>query len=97
MVPPVIRPAAPLQRDTVVVTKISWQKAGQVTEPGRYMLRFGWLTVTAEDLAVWKQFPDALFTLVEIPGEAKASEGFRSGEFRLGTFELPVGSRPSEP
>jgi hypothetical protein len=96
MVPPVVQPAGPSQRNTVVVTKISWQKAGQVTEPGRYMLRFGWLTVTAEDLAVWKQFPDAVFTLVETSGDAKASEGFQSGEFRLGTFELPVAPRPSE-
>jgi hypothetical protein len=61
------------------------------------MLRFGWLTVTAEDLAVWKQFPDAMFTLVEISGGSKASEEFHSGEFRLGTFELPAGSRPDEP
>jgi hypothetical protein len=61
------------------------------------MLRFGWLTVTAEDLAVWKQFPDAMFTLVEISGDAKAPEEFHSGEFRLGTFELPGGSHSEEP
>jgi hypothetical protein len=28
------------------------------------MFKFGWLTVTAEDLAIWKQFPTAAFTLV---------------------------------
>ncbi len=26
-----------------MVTKITWQKAGLVTEPGQYMFRFGWL------------------------------------------------------
>ena len=34
-----------------MVNKVTWQKAGRVTEPGRYMFRYGWLTVTAEDLA----------------------------------------------
>jgi hypothetical protein len=32
------------------------------TEPGRHMFKFGWLTVTAEDLAIWKQYPNAAFT-----------------------------------
>ena len=36
------------------INKITWQKAGRVTEPGRYMLKFGWLTVTADDLAIWR-------------------------------------------
>ena len=35
----------------MVANKITWQQAGHVTEPGRYMFRFGWLTVTAEDFA----------------------------------------------
>ena len=33
------------------INKITWQKAGRVTEPGRYMFTFGWLIVTADDLA----------------------------------------------
>lgn len=83
-----------------MVTKITWQKAGGITEPGRYMFTFGWLTVTAEDLAIWKQFPDAIFTLVENPhgtddpDECHAEE-FRPEEFHLGTFELP--QHPSAP
>jgi hypothetical protein len=68
-----------------VVTKITWQKAGRVSEPGRYMFRFGWLTVATEDLAVWEQFPDATFTLVKLPGQPDGSE-----EFHLGAFELPA-------
>jgi len=50
-----------------MVNKITWQRAGGITEPGRYMFTFGWLTVTPDDLAIWKQFPDASFTLVEPP------------------------------
>jgi hypothetical protein len=70
-----------------VVNKITWQKAGRVTEPGRYMFTFGWLTVTAEDLAVWEQFPHAAFTLVQTatkPPEAEAGDEFRLGAFDLG-------------
>jgi hypothetical protein len=36
---------------------------GRLAEPGRYMFTFGWLTITAEDLAVWEKFPNAAFTL----------------------------------
>ena len=49
------------------------------------MFRYGWLTVTAEDLAVWQQFPDAAFTLVNLPSDPDAPE-----EFHLGAFEIPT-------
>ena len=68
----------------VTLNKVTWQRAGRVTEPGRYMLRFGWLTVTAADLAIWQQYPEAAFTLVNLPTEPNAPE-----EFHLGAFELP--------
>jgi hypothetical protein len=47
------------------------------------MFKFGWLTVTADDLAVWKLYPNAAFTLMT---RATADDG--KDEFRLGTFEL---------
>ena len=79
-----------------MVNKISWQKAGRITEPGRYMFTFGWLTVTADDLAIWQRHPDALFTLVELPPPAQraSDEGDEddeqeTSEYHLGTFELP--------
>ena len=46
------------------------------------MFTFGWLTIAAEDLAVWRQFPDAAFTMV------KTAETDVGEEFRLGAFEL---------
>ena len=67
----------------VALQKVTWQQVGRVTEPGRYMFRFGWLTVTAEDLAVWQQLPNAAFTLV---ATATTAEG--GDEFRLGAFDL---------
>jgi hypothetical protein len=83
-----------------LVNKINWQKIGRVAEPGRYMFAFGWLTVTAEDLAIWEQYPDATFTLVTAPSAGQAHgngqtldlhEELRE-EFHLGAFELPAGS-----
>jgi hypothetical protein len=67
------------------VNKVSWQQVGHVTAPGRYMFRFGWLTVAAEDLAVWQQFPDAMFALVKT---ASATATDANEEFHLGAFEL---------
>lgn len=46
------------------------------------MFTFGWLTITAEDLAVWEQFPNAAFTLV------RTLTPDTEEEFRLGAFEL---------
>jgi hypothetical protein len=55
--------SAPMDRSELgspaSVNKITWQKAGRVTEPGRYMFKFGWLTVTADDLAIWEKYPNA--------------------------------------
>ncbi len=65
-----------------MVDKVTWQQAGRVTQPGRYMFKFGWLTVAAEDLAIWERFPEAAFTLV---GTTVAED---EREFRLGAFEL---------
>src|SRR5665647_858709 len=65
------------------VNKITRRQVGRLTEPGRYALSFGWLTVTAEDLAVWEKFPNAVFTLVKT-----ASAGDDAEEFWLGSFEM---------
>jgi hypothetical protein len=73
------------------VNKVSWQQVGHVTEPGRYMFRFGWLTIAPEDLAIWTQFPEASFTLVQTSAPPLAAE---TDEFHLGAFELRIGSEP---
>ena len=69
--------------DKIRVDKITWDRVGRVTEPGRYMYTFGWLTITAGDLDIWKQYPQAAFTLlVSVPDETIA------GEFHLGAFDV---------
>jgi hypothetical protein len=77
----------------VAVNKVTWQQVGHVREPGRYMFRFGWLTITAEDLAVWEQFPDASFALVKTAAVTATDE---TEEFHLGAFELREGSLSRE-
>ena len=60
--------------------KITWTQVGRVTEPGRYLFTFGWLTITEADLAIWKKFPDASFTLV-VQSASEAAEEYRLGAF----------------
>jgi hypothetical protein len=64
------------------VHKVTWQQVGRVAEPGRYPFTFGWLTITADDLAVWRQYPNAAFTLV-LQSATEAVE-----DYRLGAFEV---------
>ena len=76
------------ERRELAVNKITWTKVGQVTEPGRYSFTFGWLTITAEDLAIWEQYPTAEFTLYSTVASTETGEDTGEEEFRLGTFEL---------
>lgn len=77
--------------DIIKVDKITWDRVGRVTEPGRYMYTFGWLTITAGDLEIWKLYPQAAFTLLAHPSEADASPG---EEFHLGAFDVAPGAPP---
>ena len=65
--------------------KVNWAQVGKVTEPGRYMFRFGFVIVTADDLTIWRQYPDAAFTLIPM---------FSAGpqeEYKLGAFDVSGG------
>jgi hypothetical protein len=70
------------------VNKVNWEKVGRVAEPGRYMFRFGYLVITADDLDIWKQFPNAEFALVAQPSAGPADE------FKLGAFDVTPGHDP---
>ena len=67
------------------VNKITWAQVGLVTEPGRYVLKFGVLTITAEDLAVWQKYPNAEFTLFRT-ATTETGEGYGPGTFDLRTY-----------
>jgi hypothetical protein len=66
------------------INKVNWHQVGNIAEPGRYLYTFGWLTVRAEDISIWEQYPNAVFTLVS----ARTEEDSSTEEYRLGTFEL---------
>jgi hypothetical protein len=78
------------------LNKVAWQQVGYVTEPGRYMFRFGWLTIVPDDLAIWTKFPDATFTLVQSSSPPIAAETdepiAENDEFHLGAFDLHLNS-----
>lgn len=66
------------------INKVTWNQVGRVTKPDRYQFSYGWLTIAPEDLVIWRDYPNAIFTLVERAGKASAP----GQEYRLGTFEL---------
>lgn len=77
--------------DKITVEKITWDRVGRVTEPGRYMYTFGWLTITAGDLEIWKQYPQAAFTLLTQHAEPEEAAG---EEFHLGAFDVAPDAPP---
>jgi hypothetical protein len=84
---------------SLVVNKISWAQVGRVAAPGRYMFTFGWLTIIADDLAIWETYPNAVFTLYGMATAAESrdeAEEKAGEEFRLGTFDLQSDSNHSE-
>lgn len=63
------------------------------------MFKFGWLTITADDLAIWQKYPTAAFTLYSTstsPETENETNEAAAEEFRLGTFELRSDSNYSE-
>lgn len=77
--------------DKIKVGKITWDRVGRVTEPGRYMYTFGWLTITAGDLEIWRRYPQAAFTLLAQPSESLELVG---EEFHLGAFDVAPDAPP---
>jgi hypothetical protein len=79
---------------SLTAKKITWATAGLAKDPGRYMFRFGWLTITADDLAVWQAYPNAAFTLIRTltSTPAETDQETVGDEFRLGTFDLRMAS-----
>jgi len=79
---------------TLTAKKITWATAGLAPVPGRFMFRFGWLAITADDLAIWQAYPNAAFTLTRTltSPSAKTDVETVGEEFRLGTFDLRIAS-----
>jgi hypothetical protein len=91
----------PEPADRSPVNKLTWAQVGLVNEPGRYMFKFGWLTIAAADVAIWQKYPTAAFTLystsvAKAPETEDEMDEPAAEEFRLGTFELRSDSNYSE-
>jgi hypothetical protein len=41
------------------INKVNWGQVGRVTRPDRYQYSFGWLTIAADDIAIWEKNPNA--------------------------------------
>jgi len=77
----IYRDGAGIADVSIMVARVGWRSVGNVQEPGRYMLRFGWVTITVDDLAIWSEFPEATFALYEGASEY-------GNEYRLGSVDL---------
>jgi len=65
-----------------MVNRVSWNQLGLVQEPGRHKFTFGWVTITAEDLNIWNQFPEATFALYQVQS-AESTNDYRLGSVQL--------------
>jgi hypothetical protein len=55
------------------------------------MLKFGWVTITTEDLAIWEKYPEADFALYDVAG------GESNDEYRLGSVDLNLPASDAAP
>ena len=62
-------------------TTVTWQDVGNPKEPGNYQFTNGMIRVRADEIVIWQQHPDAMFTVVALS---------RAGHYGLGAYELPV-------
>jgi response regulator RpfG family c-di-GMP phosphodiesterase len=66
----------------LTIHHVTWAQVGKVSEPGRYLFKFGWLTITAADIAIWQRHPEAAFTLLISPS-SDDTEAFHLGAFDI--------------
>jgi hypothetical protein len=65
-------------------TTVTWQDVGCPEAPGTYPFNDGLINIRRRELDVWKEHPDALFTVAVFkPITGPVSYG-------LGSYELPV-------
>ncbi|QOZ56123.1 hypothetical protein KUL72_13995 [Bradyrhizobium arachidis] len=62
--------------------RLRFSDVGEPSEPGEHRSRFGLVEITRNDLAVWKAFPNAVFTVIQPSPYSNAMIS------RLGTFEV---------
>jgi hypothetical protein len=65
--------------------RLTLPELGNPTDPGRYDSRYGVIEVTADDLWIWTQHPNAAFVVMQPSPYSEKTYSW------LGTFELREG------
>ena len=65
------------------MNKLIWPDIGMAAEPGQFKTRFGPVEITGDDLAVWKQFPRAVFAIVGLSPHNSSEVVLRLGAFDI--------------
>ncbi|WP_249161342.1 hypothetical protein [Bradyrhizobium manausense] len=73
-------PPLPLPKHRIL--RLRFSDVGEPREPGEHRSHYGPVEITRHDLAVWKAFPNAIFTVIQPSPYSNATIS------RLGTFEV---------
>lgn len=76
----VLPPPLPLPKHRIL--RLRFSDVGEPSEPGEHRSHYGPVEITRHDLAVWKAFPNAIFTVIQPSPYSNATIS------RLGTFEV---------
>jgi hypothetical protein len=67
------------------IPKLSWDDVGKATEPGQYKSRYGLIQVRADEIRIWKAYPNAAFAVMQ-PSPYSDQDVSRLGSFDVGQF-----------
>ena len=67
------------------IPKLSWDDVGKATEPGQYKSRYGLIQVRADEIRIWKTYPNAAFAVMQ-PSPYSDQDVSRLGSFDVGQF-----------
>jgi len=67
------------------IPKLSWDDVGKATEPGQYKSRYGLIQVRADEIRIWKMYPNAAFAVMQ-PSPFSDQDVSRLGSFDVGQF-----------
>jgi hypothetical protein len=73
-------PPLPMPKHRIL--RLRFSDVGEPSEPGEHRSHYGLVEITRNDLAVWKAFPNAIFTVIQPSPYSNATIS------RLGTFEV---------
>jgi hypothetical protein len=74
----------PVRRDADI-PKLRWDDIGKATEPGQYKSRYGLIQVRADEIWIWKTYPNAAFAVIQ-PSPYSDQDVSRLGSFDVGQF-----------